>query len=222
MRFAKSSRILIPTAAVAVACATAAVLANESSGQVAAHQVGPAHAPSDAAIVTDLQTNFAAFRRARTAADGLSASVDQATTPAQQDTGMDLSQSRMVASNGTVTAWVAPSASGLCLILATTNAQGLPGGQVGCTTLAAAASAGMVAASPGELVAVLPDGSGALTVQRADGSSQEMTPNSDGAVALTSTAPISSYSYTTADGAKHNATVASQVSTAATSAAQGP
>jgi hypothetical protein len=144
-------------AAVSVAGGRVAASATKSSGRVPLRHL-PHSARStrlNAAQVKprDLQSSFGALRRTRTSADSLWGEVLESTAPSQHDTGMEISQSRLVATTANQTTWLVPAARGLCIVESGTSQNGLPAGRVGCTSATAAEAAGLVASSATEFSA---------------------------------------------------------------------
>jgi hypothetical protein len=66
---------------------------------------------------------------------------------------------------------------------------------------------GIISTSADLIAAVLPDGSGPVTVTLRDDSSMQLPPNSDGAIAASLAEPPSRLSYTGPDGTPHAITI---------------
>jgi hypothetical protein len=102
--------------------------------------------------------------------------------------------------------WLVPAQGLACIVVR--NNQSSSGG-MGCSTPASAEESGLAEISATTVAAVLPDGSSAVDVTRKDGSSVQLTPNQDGAVALSTNQPLSALTYTGPDRATHQLAVAS-------------
>jgi hypothetical protein len=102
--------------------------------------------------------------------------------------------------------WLVPGERQICIVVR--NNQSTSGG-MGCTTPAAPRQIGLAEISASTVAAVLPDGSSAVDVTWKDGSSVQLTPNQDGAVALSTNQPLSALTYTGPDRATHRLAVAS-------------
>lgn len=108
-----------------------------------------------------------------------------------------------------VAVWLVPGPRETCLAL-----RRMLSGSIARTAIPIACSpnsvveqSGIVSISADIIAAVLPDGSGPVTVTLRDGSSLQLRPNSDGAIAANLAQPPSRLSYTGPDGTPHAFTV---------------
>lgn len=207
------TKIIIPgIVVVAVAAVTSVALASsdgKSANDFRASASSPQSYAAPSQVIATLQSSFSALRRPQTPSDAIPATLLAGLGPSQGDVGWAPSFSRLVLSNADASAWLLPANGVLCVLASfgPTGASGPNAASFACKFTAAAQTSGIYIVHNGDIAGVLPDGSGAMTVKRQDGSSTKLVPNSDGAIAQTSAQSVTSISYTGANGAMQQTTL---------------
>jgi hypothetical protein len=154
---------------------------------------------SGASVSSDESAAFGALRRSRATSDPIPTEVSAPLAGAQQRLGLDFDQSRLLTTAGSMSVWLVPGAGHLCLVERDSQ---LGTGSLSCGAASSAETVGIFGTVPGGMFGLLPDGSSAVTVTRADGTSRSVAPSDNGVVAAESQS-VSKLSYTGPDGASH-------------------
>jgi len=203
----RRSRLRLVGAGV-LAAALVAVVAMIATGNLAG---GPSAQPaphSAQVLPAALRADFVSLRTARSMSDALPSDV-VAALARERIGGLDVSQSRLLLDSQTNPVWLVPGPKETCLVLRRSFS-----GPIARTAIPSACSpnsvveqSGIVSISGSMIAAVLPDGSGPVTITLRDGSHMRLTPNRDGAIAQHVAQSPSRLSYASADGTPRTITV---------------
>ena len=159
-----------------------------------------------------LASAFPVFSQPGTTSDQLSAFAAPSSAAAQQF-GLSSSASRLVLNSASGQTWLVPGSQGICSVTngASPSAQILSVVQTSCDATATAETQGMFSVSGSTLTAIVPSGTGPVTVRSTGGASATAAPNADGVAVVTVAGQPSLVSYTGPNGQQNSVTLPATV-----------